>query len=224
MPDIGSVNNRLPPATGTPAADRGIDVRVNDDAATRIPNTPAAPSSDAPVGRTGALGQPTGLPVPGAEGQVLPDVLAGRDASQMAAAERLRQAGGASAVEELLGLNRQPPIVGAMIPPPGNLEALRHMTPAMRRAVMRELLDKQRSRLHTLSRRLRREEGDGDGTNDEDDEFVAELLGDSEIIDEAQAARARDELGRTARMLTLLDELLMLQDYTLSQMGTFSQG
>ncbi|HEV7904869.1 MAG TPA: hypothetical protein VGO96_13590, partial [Pyrinomonadaceae bacterium] len=39
----------------------------------------------APVGQPGVLGQPTGIPVPG-HAQVLPDVLAGRDASQLIAA------------------------------------------------------------------------------------------------------------------------------------------
>ena len=215
MPDIGNINNRLPPATGAQTENRALDPgNVGDRTQSSTPTSTSA----------GALGQPTGLPVPGG-GQVLPDVLAGREASQLAAAEQLRQSGGASAIDELLGLNRQPPIMGALIAPPGNLEALRHMTPVMRRTIMRNLIEKQRARLHLLNRRLRRSEREGDGVSDGNEyDPLDELLTEIESIDEGQAARARDELTRAARMLALLDDLLAMQDYTLSQMGTFSQG
>lgn len=226
MAEIGNVNNRLPPAPGTAADGRALDVGAVGNETRRVTTQPGAPTN-ASVGQPGALGQPTGLPVAGAGAQVLPDVLAGRDPSQMAAAERMRQAGGASAVEALLGLDRQPSIVGALTAPPGNLEALRHMTPVMRRTIMRHLLDKQRARLRTLSRPLRRRDGrDGEesGAEEGDENFNEDFFRDLAAPDEIQTERARDELGRTARMLALLDELLVMQDYTLSQMGTFSQG
>ena len=192
--------------------------------------------SEVPIGQPGALGQPTGMPIPGvpAGAQVLSDVLAGRDPSQLIAAERMRAAGGASAVEQQLGLDLKPPMMGALSAPPGNIEALRHMTPTMRRTIMRNLLDKQRSRMRELARVVRHQKGERDDETEEQSRDEAQGSFASELFeatvaaggkaDEAQATRARDELGRTARMLDLLDELLVMQDYTVSQMGTFSQG
>ncbi|HEV2801904.1 MAG TPA: hypothetical protein VGW12_15615 [Pyrinomonadaceae bacterium] len=178
----------------------------------------------------GALGQPTGVPVPG-QGQILPDVLAGRDASQLQAAERMREAGGASAIEKLLGLNQQPSVLGAFAAPPGNSEALRHMSPTMRRTIMRGLVEKQRLRLRRLARHLR-EEQDGSQQQSEGDEahdgerltLAEEFMLESVTLDAAQLARARSELTSAARMLDLLDELLVMQDCALSQMGAFAQG
>jgi hypothetical protein len=198
---------------------------VNQSAA-RAENLPS------PVGQPGPLGQPTGLPAaPLAPGQkVLPDVLAGRDPSQLAAAEQLRARGGASAVDELLGLNQRPTLMGALAPPPGNSEALRHMTPTMRRTVMRNLLDRQRGRLRGLAQLLRRERDEGDERggrrgDDAEQSFADELAEPARAaLGEEQAERARLELGSAAQMLDLLSELLAMQDYAISQMGTFSQG
>jgi hypothetical protein len=181
-----------------------------------------------PVGQPGPQGQPVGLPAPPTTAPLMPDALAGRDPSQLVAAEQMRARGGASATEELLGLNRQPTIVGALPPPPGNAEALRHMTPTMRRTLMRNLLDKQRAQMRRLAHLMRRErEGRGEGEESEDGdgrpaEFEAAVF--APPPDETQGARARAELGSAARMLDLLDELLAMQDYAVSQMGTFSQG
>src|SRR5918997_1248734 len=101
---------------------------------------------------------PGGLPPQGANptgGEATP-------VNQSAArAENLPARGGASAVEELLGLNRLPTAVGALAAPPGNSEALRHMTPTMRRTIMRGLLDKQREKMRRLALVLRGE-GEGD--------------------------------------------------------------
>ncbi|HEX8455944.1 MAG TPA: hypothetical protein VF656_01380 [Pyrinomonadaceae bacterium] len=178
----------------------------------------------------GALGQPTGVPVAG-QGQVLSDVLAGRDASQLQAAERMREAGGASAIEKLLGLNQQPSVLGAFAAPPGNSEALRHMSPTMRRTIMRGLVEKQRLRLRRLARHLRQEQDGGqEGAGDEAQEdgerltLADEFMSDSAAPDAAQLVRARAELTSAARMLDLLDELLVMQDCALSQMGAFAQG
>lgn len=222
MPEVGSVGpGGLPPQGADPA---GGDVTPVNQSAARAENLPA------PVGQPGPLGQPTGLPAPLAPGQqVLPDVLAGRDPSQLAAAEQLRARGGASAVEELLGLNRLPTVAGALAAPPGNSEALRHMTPTMRRTVMRNLLDKQRGRMRHLAHLLRRGGRDGDeeagaGGGDGRGGFADELYAGTLSLDEAQLERARLELGHSARMLDLLEELLAMQDYAISQMGTFSQG
>ena len=216
MPDVRNVGGQIPPANQTQASEKAAG-QVN-----------PANAQEIPVGQPGALGQPTGLPAPVLPGQtkVLPDVLAGRDPSQMFAAERIREAGGASATEVLLGLNRQPSILGAFAPPPGNSEALRHMTPTMRRTIMRALLNKQRERMRRLAYLLRHERDgrDGNSSRDEESSFAEELFESGATIDEAQKQRARSELGNAARMLDLLDELLAMQDYTLSQMGTFSQG
>lgn len=202
-----------------------------DQAATSI-NPANAPLAGEAV-RSGAVGQPTGLPPPVAPqtGGVLTDVLAGRDPSQMVAAERMRATGGASsATEELLGLNRQPSILGAFGAPPGNTEILRHMTPTMRRTIMRNLLQKQRARMRHLSQLMRRDERNGEEQAGEDSEeqeyggFAHAMFEEQPSLDEAVLHRARHELHTTARMLDLLDEMLAMQDYTFSQMGTFSQG
>lgn len=217
MPDVKGVGGQIPPpANQTQASERAAG-QVNPTGAQEVP-----------VGQPGTLGQPTGLPAPVLPGQtkILPDVLAGREPTQMFAAERIREAGGASATEVLLGLNRQPSILGAFAPPPGNSEALRHMTPTMRRTIMRALLNKQRERMRRLAHLLRREHDHRDGNQQRDEEgsFAEELFESGAPLDEAQRERARAELGNAARMLDLLDELLAMQDYTLSQMGTFSQG
>jgi len=206
---------------------RGIPPQNQSQTAGRAPD--ALNQTQAPVGQPGPLGQPTGIPVPvppGQSPQVLPDVLAGRDPSQMLAAERLRETGGASATEQLLGLHLRPTVMGAFVAPPGNAEALRHMTPVMRRNVLHTLLRKQRARTRRLARFLR----DGRRAGDERERGEAgEPEAPTEALapvaaDEAQLARARDELLNAVRLLDLLEELLAMQDYTVSQMGTFSQG
>jgi hypothetical protein len=189
-----------------------VNQRVDDPVrkAPTATNQPAVPET--PTGPPGPLGQPTGLPSPVAPDQarILSDVLAGRDPSQLRAAESLRERGGVSATEKLLGLDRQPSIVGAFPPPPGNSEALRHLTPAMRRTAMRNLLNRQRERMQRLESRLKREE--------EEDREEHDERNDHEL------RRARRELGSTVLMLSLLEDLLVMQDETISQMGTFSKG
>jgi hypothetical protein len=223
--EVGGVNNA--PGRVTPAQGQG------DASAAAV--TPAGqpgvqPEGLAtPVGRPGPQGQPVGLPAPPSTAPLMPDALAGRDPSQLVAAEQMRARGGASATEELLGLNRQPTIVGSLAPPPGNAEALRHMTPTMRRTMMRNMLDKQRAQMRRLAHLMRRERdgqrGDGEESPDDDRRLAQlEAAAASAPPDDTQRARARDELGSTARMLDLLDELLAMQDYAVSQMGTFSQG
>ncbi|HEX5709284.1 MAG TPA: hypothetical protein VFX96_18415 [Pyrinomonadaceae bacterium] len=237
MPEVGGVGGQVPPQNQNQVTDRGGQVLPVNQANAQVDGLPA------PAGQPGALGQPTGLPAPPlAPGQtVLPDVLAGRDPSQLVAAEQMRARGGASAVEALLGLNNQPTLVGALAAPPGNTEALRHMTPTMRRTLMRNLLDKQRASMRRLAQTLRRERDGGEEGGDADERrreeqedvrasFVEDTLGAAGVhvalapLDEAQAERARLELGNAAQMLDLLEELLAMQDYAISQMGTFAQG
>ncbi|HYO63803.1 MAG TPA: hypothetical protein VER08_09250 [Pyrinomonadaceae bacterium] len=215
MPEVGGVGGGVTPPNQSQIGER-----------------PAAPADNTPrpVGQPGPLGQPTGLPAPVAPGQsgVLPDVLAGRDPSQLVAAEQMRARAGQSATDELLGLNRQPTVAGALAAPPGNSEALRHMTPTMRRTLMRGLLDKQRERMRRLAPLLRRDEGDSDGAQgDSERDEPRGFLDETSVaprLDETQLERARHELRSAALMLDLLDELLVMQDYAISQMGTFSQG
>lgn len=227
MADVSGVNN---------AAGRVTPAQGQGDASAEAVRPPAQPGVQpeglaTPVGQPGPQGQPVGLPLPPTTAPLMPDALAGKDPSQLVAAEQMRARGGASATEELLGLNRQPTMVGALAPPPGNAEALRHMTPTMRRTLMRNLLDKQRTQMRRLAHLMRRER-DGRGGGDDDEESPEderqppqlEAAGASALTDEAQGARARAELGSAARMLDLLDEMLAMQDYAVSQMGTFSQG
>jgi hypothetical protein len=213
MADVRGVNNAAVPPANQPVEDPAGRIRS-------VGPQPAPP--DTPAGPPGPLGQPTGMPAPVAPGhaKTLTDVLAGRDPSQLKAAEMLRDAGGVSATEKLLGLDRQPSIVGAFSPPPGNSEALRHMTPTMRRTAMRNLLQKQRERMLRLESRLQREEDEDRGEHDEDEFGINE----KPEVGTTQLGRARRELSHAVLMLTLLEDLLVMQDYTVSQMGTFSKG
>ena len=196
--------------------------RSGESASNRLPaNNDPQSATMRPVGPTGEMGQPVGLPLPNVPGQTkfLPDVLTGRDPSQLTAAEMLRTNGGVSATDKLLGLDQQPTILGGFAPPPGNSEALRHMTPTMRRTAMRLLLSKQREKMRRLAVFLHDDEdADERGQQNFDDDEMDETLAP------LHSTRARDELQRAAGMIDLLEELLAMQDYTLSQMGTFSKG
>jgi hypothetical protein len=212
MADIRGVNN-----AAVPPANQGVE-----DPSAKVRSVGPQPAPPDTAGPPGPLGQPTGMPPPVAPGhaRTLSDVLAGRDPSQLKAAEMLRDAGGVSATEKLLGLDRQPSIVGAFSPPPGNSEALRHMTPAMRRTAMRNLLQKQKDRMLRLESRLQREE-DEDREEHDENEFA---LNEKTEVGPPQLVRARRELSHAVLMLSLLEDLLVMQDYTVSQMGTFSKG
>lgn len=182
-----------------------------------------------PVGQPGETAQPNVLPQPPSE-KIFSDAVTGRERTQLDAAEQMRGAAGISATDKLLGLHFQPTIAGAIAPPPGNSEALRHLTPAMRRAIMRNLLSKQRDRTRRLAQFVRRQRDERDGEpedapqNRQEDSFIAMLTEGTLELDDNQINRATDELVTMARMLDLLDEMLNLQDYTFSQMGSFSQG
>lgn len=158
------------------------------------------------------------------------DALAGRDSSQTEAARHLTSLGGVSATDKLLGLDLRPTMTGALAPPPGNSEFLRHVTPQMRRTIMRKMLNKQREKMRRLARYLRDRRDDAESGNGDDEresflEVIAERMQLEEYnVDKSQITRATGELDKTARMLDILDELLAMQDYTISQIGTFTQG
>jgi hypothetical protein len=221
--EVGGIND---------AAGRVTPAQTQGDASAAAVKPPAQPGVQpeglaTPVGPPGQQGQPVGLPAPPAPTPLMPDALTGRDPSQLVAAEQMRARGAGGATEELLGLNRQPTMLGALTAPPGNAEALRHMTPTMRRTLMRNLLDKQRTQMRRLAHLMRRERDGrrgGDGEESQDDAMMLAPEETAAPPDETQLARARVELGSAARMLDLLDELLAMQDYAISQMGTFSQG
>lgn len=181
------------------------------------------------VGR-GSVGQPVGLPTndPTTQNALMPNVVTGRDASQLAAAEKMRANGGYSSTDVLLGLHQQPSTVGAMLPPPGNLEALRHLTPAMRRTILRNLLSKQRGKMRQLVAVMRDEEQHQhqhpEHENQEQEAESANEMTNMILPSDFRNQRALRDLEATTKMLDLLDELLGMQDYTLSQMGTFAQG
>ena len=197
------------------------NVNPGDSTANRQAANTDPQSTTRPVGPPGEMGQPVGLPLPGTPDKTkfLPDVLTGRDPSQLTAAEMLRDNGGVSATDRLLGLDRHPTILGAFSAPPGNSEALRHMTPTMRRTAMRLLLSKQREKMRRLAVFLREENDEDEGQQQQDEDVETPFA-----LSKHQQTRARDELQRASGMIDLLEELLAMQDYTLSQMGTFSKG
>ena len=91
---------------------------------------------------------------------------------------------------------------------------------------MRNMLSRQRKRMRRLARFLR-DEKDNQEQNEEErerEESFLEVVSEPLMLEERQVGRAIDELGRTARMLDVLDEMLAMQDFTISQIGTFSQG
>ncbi|MCS7079457.1 MAG: hypothetical protein NZ585_05305 [Chloracidobacterium sp.] len=206
MPDIRGVNNRQqPPSTSTTGGVSGT--RLNPVSGT--------------VGQPGEVGQPRGLPAPEVPGQksILPDALLGRDPSQALAAEQLRSTGGASATEELLGLNQQPTMAGTLLPPLGNDVALRHLTPTMRRELLRRLLDRQQRNARRLLAVLPREEDDASERRRR--RALPEETPDPEALalPEPQRQRAARELHQSLRMLELIDRLMAMQDETLAQMS-----
>ena len=219
MAEIKNVGAQLPPVDQSTG-------KIGEEAV-KLPNgqTQNAPGETA-VGR-GNIGQPVGLPEsePTTQNALMPNVVTGRDPSQLIAAEKMRSNGGHSATEVLLGLNQQPSATGMLLAPPGNLEALRHLTPAMRRNVLRNLLAKQRGQMRRVAEVIRddgRNNGqerenqseDGDSATALQPAFDAKIFGSQHLRD----------LEAASKMLDMLDELLGMQDYTLSQIGTFAQG
>lgn len=207
--------------------------KIADQAAGKLPNQlPQNSAEDVSVGH-GTLGQPVGLPLtePTTQNALMPNVVTGRDASQMIAAEKMRSNGAYSSTDVLLGLHRQPTMLGILAAPPGNIEMLRHLPPASRRKILRDLLTKQREQMRRLATVMRDEGQAQDNQSNEENESPED--GSTEILAAGSSddtalkfynRRALRDVEATTRMLDLLDELLGMQDYTLSQMGTFTQG
>ncbi len=158
--------------------------------------------------------------------QILTDAVSGKESSQMDAAQKLSLLGGTSATDKLLGLDLRPTMLGALVAPPGNSDFLRHLSPTMRRTIMRNMLSRQRKRMRKLARFLRdeRDNQDNEDERQESEESFLEVIAEPVELEKNSVDKAIDELGRTAKMLDVLDELLAMQDYTISQIGTFSQG
>ena len=176
------------------------------------------------------VGQPAEARQPVETGQkILNDAVVGRDVTQLDAAKQLSALGGVSATDRLLGLDLRPTMTGVLSAPPGNVEFLRHLSPQARRTIMRKMLNKQRERMRRLARYLRdrrdesAENGEGGASNSEGESFL-EVINEPVELDRAKLGRATVELEKAARMLNILDEMLAMQDYTISQIGTFTQG
>jgi hypothetical protein len=227
MAEIKSVNrsggNEINSLTGNQVA--GRDVPPVQKSGTQNTQT------QFPVGQPGEAARSTDADRAQQTQKVLTDAAAGRDASQAEAARHLTSLGGVSATDRLLGLDLRPTMTGALAPPPGNSEFLRHVSPQMRRTIMRKMLNKQRERMRRLARYLRdrRDDAENGGDGDRDRESFLEVIAEKMIeqeynSDQNQILRATAELDKTARMLDVLDEMLAMQDYTISQIGTFTQG
>lgn len=178
-----------------------------------------------PVGKPQERGLDSGTLQPGQ--RVLRDPLSGRDPSQINAARQLADLGGATALDRLLGLDLRPTVTGLLSPPPGNSEFLRNLSPQMRRSIMRKMLGKQREKMRRLARFVRKHgdpEEDRDEARQELRESFIDVISEPASFSTEQLSQAAAELDRTARMLDVLEELLAMQDYTISQMGTFAQG
>lgn len=178
-----------------------------------------------PVGQPAEARQPVDSAL--APGQkILNDAVVGRDVTQLDAAKQLSALGGVSATDRLLGLDLRPTMTGVLAAPPGNVEFLRHLSPQARRTIMRKMLAKQRERMRRLARYLRdrRDETAENGAGANDGESFLEVIDEPIELDRAKLGRATVELEKAARMLNILDEMLAMQDYTISQIGSFTQG
>ena len=178
-----------------------------------------------PVGQPTETRQPVDPALPPGQ-KVLNDAIVGRDISQLDAAKQLSSLGGVSATDRLLGLDLRPTMTGVLSAPPGNVEFLRHLSPQARRTIMRKMLNKQRERMRRLARYLRdrRDENSGDAKSENEGESFLEVINEPVEQDRVKLTRATVELEKAARMLNILDEMLAMQDYTISQIGTFTQG
>lgn len=221
MADIKNVNR-----SGGNEIKNLTDNQIKDRDAPRVPQTGVKSNqTEFPVGQPAEARQTVDTANLPPDQKVLPDAATGRDATQLEAAKQLSSLGGASATDRLLGLDLRPTMVGALAPPPGNSEFLRHISPQMRRTMMRKMLSKQRERMRRLARFLReREQSDEGESNESDRESFTEMISEPLEPNQIQMTKAIGDIDKTARMLDILDEMLAMQDYTISQIGTFSQG
>ncbi|HVE56083.1 MAG TPA: hypothetical protein VNB22_04590 [Pyrinomonadaceae bacterium] len=223
MADIKNVNrgggNEINNLTNNQIADRDVPPVSQSNA--------KAGQTKLPVGQPPETRQPldsVNLP-PGQK--ILPDAVTGRDSSQLEVAKQLSALGGVSATDRLLGLDLRPTMTGVLSAPPGNVEFLRHLSPQARRTIMRKMLNKQRERMRRLARYLRDrrdETSTENGDGETESESFLEVISEPVEQDRVKITRATGELEKAARMLNILDEMLAMQDYTISQIGTFTQG
>lgn len=222
MPEVNKVGNQLLPVSEQP-------IQKPNGAINKLPaQLPPDTGADQNVGR-GSIGQPVGVPpkTPLTQNALMSEVVTGRDATQFIAAEKLHSNGGVSATDVLLGLNQQPSVLGGLLAPPGNLEALRHLSPTMRRKILRNLLAKQKNqmrRLVAVAREEKQHQREERNEQSNDTENLPPIVKNDPNELEFYNPRVYQDLASTTKMLDLLDELLNMQDYTLSQMGTFAQG
>lgn len=218
MADIKNVNR-----SGGNEINNLTNNQINDKDAPRVAQSSVKSNqTNFPVGQP----QETRLPVDPATQKVLPDAATGRDITQLEAGKQLSSLGGVSATDRLLGLDLRPTMTGVLTAPPGNSEFLRHLSPQARRTIMRKMLSKQRERMRRLARYLRdkRDETDEQNDGETERESFLEVITEPVELDRVHISRATGELDKAARMLDILDEMLAMQDYTISQIGTFSQG
>ena len=226
MPDIKNVNR-----SGSGEVNSLTDKQVGSRDVPKVSqNSAKSNRTDFPHQQSAETRQPVNAEKLPSGQKILPDAAVGRDASQIEAAKQLTALGGVSATDRLLGLDLRPTMTGALAAPPGNSEFLLHVSPQMRRTIMRKMLNKQRERMRRLARYLRdrRDEQTEDGGEFDRESFlevIAQKMQTDEFqIDQNQILRATGELDKTARMLDILDEMLAMQDHTISRIGTFSQG
>lgn len=218
MADIKNVNR-----SGGNEINNLTNNQINDKDAPRVAQSSVKSNqTNFPVGQP----QETRLPVDPATQKILPDAATGRDITQLEAGKQLSSLGGVSATDRLLGLDLRPTMTGVLTAPPGNSEFLRHLSPQARRTIMRKMLSKQRERMRRLARYLRdkRDESDEQNDGETERESFLEVITEPVELDRIHITRATGELDKAARMLDILDEMLAMQDYTISQIGTFSQG
>ncbi len=223
MADIKNVNR-----SGGDQINNLTENRINNRDATRVPQSGVKTNqTDFPVGQPTDTRQPVDSKNLQPGQKVLPDAVVGRDPMQTETAKQMSALGGVSATDRLLGLDLRPTMTGLLAAPPGNSEFLRHLSPQVRRTIMRKMLNKQRERMRRLARYLRDRRDEREENNDTDEferESFLAVISDPVELDQNQISRATKELEKTALMLNILDEMLAMQDYTISQIGTFSQG
>ncbi len=222
MAEIRNVNR-----SGGNEINKLTDSQINDRDTPRVSQSNVKGNqTEFPVGQPAETRQPidTATLPPGQK--ILTDAATGRDASQIEAGKQMSSLGGVSATDRLLGLDLRPTMTGVLAAPPGNSEFVRHLTPQARRAIMRKMLNKQRERMRRLARYLRdrRDENFEDDDSEFDRESFLEVISEPVEFDRSKISRATGELEKAARMLNILDEMLAMQDYTISQIGTFTQG
>lgn len=224
MPDIKNVNR-----SGGDPTNKLTENQISNRDVSRISQTSVKSNqTEFPVGQPAEARKPVDTTNLQPGQKILPDAATGREASQLETAKQLSLLGGVSATDRLLGLDLRPTMTGLLAAPPGNSEFLRHLSPQARRTIMRKMLDKQRERMRRLARFLRdrrdESEGNGNGEFKEGESFLEVISREPVELDGAKLSRATRELEKTALMLNILDEMLAMQDYTISQIGTFSQG